>query len=57
MIVEVNDNDDDDYDSEGKSDYDFPEITIIRDKSSENMMIQLLAAETIQTAYKRCFPY
>jgi len=49
MIVEIND---DDY-YEGISDYDLPEITIIRDKSSEDMMIQLLAAETIQTAYKR----
>lgn len=48
MIVEVND--DDSYD--GNSEPYSPELLVIRDKIAEDRMIRILAAETIQYAYR-----
>ena len=49
MIVEVSDDDYNDGDSCPSS----PEVIVIRDKTAEDTMIRLLAAETIQYAYRR----
>ena len=55
MIVEVSD---DDY-NDGDSTISSPEVIVIRDKSAEDTMIRLLAAETIQYTYRRfvCYCY